>query len=108
LPLSSSTPSLAHAPFAVVAVGFALFDVDEVAVGVAPLARFRCAVYEMIPVTFAVWAGYLLHSTASLKIKMTMAVRIPMLRIRLIIEMKSNIVIIFNPPWEFAICSELV
>jgi hypothetical protein len=74
----------------------------------APLARFRCAVDEMVPVTFAVWAGYLFHSTASLKIKMTMAVRIPMLSIRLTIETKSNIFIIFSPPWEFAIGSELV
>jgi hypothetical protein len=62
----------------------------------------------MVAMTFAVGAGYLFHSTASLKIMMTMVVRIPMLTIRLIIEMKSNIVIIFNPPWEFAIGAELV
>jgi len=75
---------------------------------VAPLARFSHVLDEVVPVTFAVWAGYLFHSTASLKIMMTMVVRIPMLTIRLIIEMKSNIVIIFNPPWEFAIGAELV
>ena len=74
----------------------------------APLARFRCAVDEMVAVTFAIGAGYLFHSTASLKIKMTMAVRIPMFKTKLRIEKKSNIVVIFNPPWEFAICAELV
>jgi hypothetical protein len=75
---------------------------------VAPLARFRRALDEMVAMTFAVGAGYLLHSTASLKMFMISTMRMPMLRIRLIIEMKSNIVIIFNPPWEFAICSEFV
>jgi hypothetical protein len=62
----------------------------------------------MVPMTFAVWAGYLFHSTASFMMMMTMAVRIPMFKTKLRIEKKSNIVIIFNPPREFAICAELV
>jgi hypothetical protein len=75
---------------------------------VAPLARFRHVVDEVVPVTVAVWAGYLLHSTASFMMMMTMAVRIPMFKTKLRIEKKSNIVIIFSPPREFAIGSELV
>jgi hypothetical protein len=62
----------------------------------------------MVAMTFAVWAGYLLHSTASLKRFMISTMRMPMFKTKLRIEKKSNVVVIFNPPWEFAVCSELV